>query len=318
MKAVVFKEFGTSNVLEISDISKPTPAQGEVLIRISHTSVNPVDWKIREGHLQDLLPHIFPIVPGWDVAGEIEEVGEGVDNFHEGDLVYAYARKPTVQQGTYAEYITLPTSSVAPLPIGVAPSEAASVPLVGLTAWQGLVEFSKVTSGEDVLITAGAGGVGSFAIQFAKAKGARVITTASAKNHDYLKSLGADEVIDYTKEDVVESIKKLAPDGIDVVFDGAGGESLDQAFQVLKRKGRLVSIVDAPDEKRAADLDAKATFVFVEPNGEQLVEIGRLIESGVVRLPALQVESIREAKKFQDLNQTRHVRGKIVLKIDFA
>ena len=316
MKAVYIRQFGDSTTLEVGEVPDPEPGPGEIQIRIDHTSVNPVDWKIREGYVQSMMPHEFPLILGWDAAGTVAKVGPDAKSFALGDEVYSYTRRPTVQFGTYAEYTVAGESAVAAKPKTLSFAEAATVPLVSLTAWLALVDFAEVSSGDNVFITAGAGGVGSFGIQFAKHRGANVITTASAKNHDYVRSLGADHVVDYTKGDTVAAVRAWKND-VDVVFDCAGGKSLDEAWQVIKNGGRLVSIVDTPSEERAKEKEVRAAFVFVSPSGEELAQIGALIDAGKVQIPHLQVKSVKDAAAALDENQNRHVRGKVALKIDF-
>jgi NADPH:quinone reductase-like Zn-dependent oxidoreductase len=317
MNAILFDSFGSSSVLKVGTTTTPQPKAGEVLIKISHTSVNPVDWKIREGYLQGFLPHALPIIPGWDVAGTIVALGQGSKAFQVNDRVFAYARLPEVKNGTYAEYIALPENFVAALSSDLKNEEAAGIPLVALTAYQGLHENVKIQRGDRVLITAGAGGVGSLAIQFAKLAGAIVTTTASGKNHEYVRALGADHVIDYTSNDVVNAARSVEPHGFDVVFDGAGGDSLKQAWTLIKNGGRLVSIVDTPDAEVAKAKSVDASFHFVYPDGKALATIGKLIAEKKVKLPAFEVKNVREAAAAQDENQKRHVRGKVVLAVDF-
>lgn len=316
MKAIIFKSFGASSVLESATVPTPKPSKDEVLIRISHTSVNPVDWKIREGYLQKALPHVLPIIPGWDAAGEIAEVGEGVRDLAVGESVYAYTRLPEVHAGTYAEYIVVPASFVARRPATLTAAEAAAVPLVGLTAYQALTEFADVKAGDRVLVTAGSGGVGSFAIQFAKALGAHVTATAGSSNQAYLRELGADEAIDYVSQDVGAAGRAIAPQGFDVVLDAVGGTSLAVAAKLVKDGGRLVSIVDTPSQALFDKKTVKHGYHFVYPNGAQLAAIGKLIDAGKVVVPAVAVRSVKEAAAAQDENQKRHVRGKLVLAID--
>lgn len=316
MKAVYIRQFGDSSALEIGDVPTPEPGAGEVKIRIDHTSVNPVDWKIREGYLEAMMPHVFPLVLGWDAAGTVTQVGDNVTSVNVGDEVYSYARQPTVQFGTYAEYTVVDASAVAAKPKSLNFAEAATVPLVALTAWQSLVGFAEVGPGDNVFITAGAGGVGSFGIQFAKERGASVVTTASERNHEYVRGLGADHVVDYTKGDTVAAVRAWN-DSVDVVFDCAGGESLTEGWDVVKDGGRVVSIVDTPSDELAKSRGVRAGFVFVEPNGAQLAEIGALIDAGKVQVPHLQVKSVRDAGAALDENQSRHVRGKVALSIDF-
>ncbi|MCB0404978.1 MAG: NADP-dependent oxidoreductase [Bdellovibrionales bacterium] len=316
MRAVIFDSFGGSEKLRIADVPTPEPQRGEVQIRVAYTSVNPVDWKIREGHLVELLPHHFPIIPGWDVAGTVSAIGPGVKAFHVGDQVYAYARKPEVQWGTYAEYVCLDEAAVARKPKTLSFAQAAGIPLTALTAWQALFDFAALQEGETVLIHAGAGGVGSMAIQFAKQAGAKVITTASAKNHAYVSELGADEVIDYTQTSVPALIKKQYPLGLDIVFDCAGGKALDESYDLLRSEGRLVSIVETPNPKKAEAAQLKAGFVFVSPNSAQLKKIADLVDSGVVLPQHTTERPLEEAAAAQDENEQRHVRGKVVLKVN--
>jgi NADPH2:quinone reductase len=318
MKAITFEKFGSSQTLQITTVPDLKPAPNEVLIRNEFTSVNPVDWKIRQGYLQELMPHQLPIIPGWDAAGVVIGVGNAATKFKVGDRVYAYARLPIVQRGTYAEQVSLPEDYWAKIPDAVTTAEAASVPLVALTAYQALHELAKIRVGDHVLVTAGAGGVGSFAIQFAKLAGAKVTATGSRSNHGYMQELGADFVIDYTGGKTVADGRSIAPQGFDVVLDGAGAQALNDAWQLIKRGGRLVSIVETPNEELAKEKQVQAAFHFVYPNGEQLGQIAGLIAAKKVRVPSYQIRSIREAAAAQDENQARHVRGKVVLAVDFA
>lgn len=315
MKAIVFDSFGGADKLRMAEIATPEPGHGEIQIEVAYTSVNPVDWKIREGHLTELLPHHFPIIPGWDVAGRVSAIGAEVKHFHVGDEVYAYARKPEVQWGTYAEYVCLDENSVAKKPSSISFAQAAGIPLTALTAWQALFDFAALAKGETVLVHAGAGGVGSMAIQFAKHVGATVITTASEKNHAYVTELGADHVIDYRKHSVPDVISKQFSSGLDVVFDCAGGKALEESYGLLKEKGRLVSIVETPDPAKAEKAGLKAGFVFVSPNSEQLVTIARLIDDGKVLPQHTTERPLAEAAAAQTENEQRHVRGKVVLKV---
>ena len=317
MNAIVFENFGSSQVLKPATIATPTPKLGEVLIRIKHTSVNPVDWKIREGYLQAMLPHVFPVIPGWDAAGEIVQVGEGVIQFQVGDLVCAYTRLPEVHWGTYAEYIALPETFLAKLPANLDTPKAAAVPLVALTAYQALHEVVKIKANDKILITAGAGGVGSFAIQFAKLAGAEVSTTAGANNHAYVKSLGAAHAINYQSGSWETIAKTIAPNGFDAVFDGVGSATLTESIGLLKSGGRVVSIVEPPATDALNAKSATGGFHFVYPDGKALSQIITWIAEGKVQLPSIDVRNIKTAATAQDENQKRHVRGKIVLAVDF-
>ena len=308
MKAITYTSFGSSNVLGVSEVPAPAAKPGEILIKISHTSVNPVDWKIREGYLQSMMPHVFPIIPGWDAVGVVAEIGTGVTAFKKGDKVFAYARLPEVHSGTYAEYVALPESYVASIPENITLEQAATVPLVALTAFQALAEILKVENGDHILISGGSGGVGSFAIQMAKSLGATVTTSSSAANVNYVRELGADHVIDYSKTKISEAAQKIAPNGFDKVFDTVGGDTLREVEGLVREAAQVVSIVDTPTH---------GSFHFVYPNGQQLAEIAKLLAEGKVKIPAYKVQSVKEAAQAQDESAGHRVRGKIVLRIDF-
>lgn len=317
MKAIGIEEFGSSNKLKLMDVPLRDLRLGEVRIGIQYTSVNPVDWKIREGYLKDRAPHQFPVVAGWDAAGEVVAVADDVNDWKVGDRVMAYTRLPKIHAGTYAEYINVPSQYLAKVPKGIDLSHAAALPLVGLTAYQALFDVIKLKADDRLLITAGAGGVGSLAIQFAKIAGAEVTATGSTANHGYLKELGADHVVDYTKASCTDELKAIAPHGFSAVLDAAGGNSLQQAWSLISTNGRLVSIVETPDPKEAGREDVAAAFHFVEPNGSQLSTIAKWLEEDRLKVPKIEIRSVKDAAAAQDDNQRRHVRGKIVLKIDF-
>jgi len=314
MKAVVFRDFGGSDKLEMSDTPTPIPSANEVLIEIKYAAVNPVDWKIREGYLKEMLPYRLPIIPGWDASGVVKAIGDKVNKFKVGDEIFAYCRKPMIQSGTYAEYVTLDQAYVAKKPKNISFAEASAIPLVGLTAWQSLFESAKLKKGQTILIHAGAGGVGSLAIQLAKHTGAKVITTASLSNHPYVKKLGADIAIDYSKG-FIEEVKKVAPLGVDIVFDCAGAETLKNSYNLVKPKGHIVSIVKKPDPDLCEKNDIVGSYVFVEPNGEQLTKIAELIEKKAIISPTIEEMPLTQAAHAQDKNRQGHTQGKIVLKV---
>lgn len=315
MKAICMDRFGGTEVLRLCEVEKPNPAEDEVLIRIQFSGVNPVDWKIRDGLLQERLPHLFPLIPGWEAAGVVEQVGTAVTAWHSGDEVFAYCRKPVVQWGTYAEYVVVKATGVALKPCALSFEQAAGVPLAGLTAWQSLFDHCKLQRGQTILIHAGAGGVGGYAIQFAKHAGATVITTASAGNHDYVRALGADQIIDYTTGDFVKQIRISHPQGIDLVFDTIGGETQTRSYEVLRKDGALLSIVSAPDLTQAQQHGVRGLYCFVEPSGEQLREIARLLDSGTVLPPHVEAFPLEQAALAQEKIRTGHVRGKLVLRV---
>jgi NADPH:quinone reductase-like Zn-dependent oxidoreductase len=315
VKAVVVDKFGGVDTLRIADVADPSPGPTEVLIRVDYAGVNPVDYKIRQGHLKDHLPHELPLIPGWDAAGVVESVGAKVTGFSPGDRVFAYCRKPVVKMGAYAELIAVEEAAAAKVPGTLSAAAASTVPLVSLTAWQALTEFAGLRSGESVLIHGGAGGVGGYGIQFARHLGAKVYSTAGKSNLAYLKELGAHHPLDYTAGDVGETLKELEPAGVDVVFDAVGGETLARSYSLLKTGGRLVSIVDVPDAARAAERKLKAGYHFVYPNGRQLADIAALLESGKVRGLPFEELPISQVRLAHEKSESRHVRGKLTLKV---
>ncbi len=315
MKAMVIDAFGGPERIRAAEVPTPAPGPEEVLIALGCTGVNPVDWKIREGMLADMFPHAFPLIPGWDAAGTVSAVGPSVTAFRPGDRVFAYCRKPEIRFGTYCEYVAVRESVVAPIPGSLGFAEAATIPLAGLTAWQSLFDAAKLSAGETVLIHAGSGGVGSLAIQFARHAGARVYTTARAVNHEYVTGLGAHAAIDYARENFVAALRAREPGGIDVVLDTIGGNVQKRSYKVLRKGGRLVSIVSIPDADEARPYDVRTAFVFVEPDGGQLRAIAKLIENGAVRPPAFEVMRLEDAAAAQEKSRAGHVRGKIVLRV---
>jgi NADPH:quinone reductase-like Zn-dependent oxidoreductase len=304
MKAVRIHTYGGPEVLRYEDAPRPVPAAGEVLIKIHAAAVNPVDWKVRAGHLKEMLKYQLPLIPGWDAAGVIEEVGAGVARLKRGDEVYT--RPDISRDGTYAEYITVREQEVALKPKSLDHVHAAAIPLAALTAWQALFDAGGLSGGQRVLIHAAAGGVGSFAVQFAKWKGAYVIGTGSANNHEFLRGLGADETIDYNAvrfEDKVHDV--------DMVLDAMAGETQKRSWKTLKPGGILVSILGLEDPPAGA----RHAQVFVQPNATQLSEIAKLVDAGRVRAIAETVLPLAEARRAQELNETGHTRGKIVLRV---
>jgi NADPH:quinone reductase-like Zn-dependent oxidoreductase len=304
MRAVRLHAFGGPDVLNIEETPRPEPKSGEALIRVHAAGVNPVDWKIREGYTN----HKLPLVPGWDVAGVIEKIGPGTTSLKPGDEVYGYF--DLSRNGAYADYVTVPADQVALKPKSLDFTKAAAVPLAALTAWQGLFDVGGLKAGQKVLIHAAAGGVGSFAVQFAKWKRAYVIGTASGRNVQFLRELGADEVIDYTKAPFEE-----AGDGVDLVLDTMGGETQKRSWQVLNKGGILVSILGQPSQKEADEWGVRQAFFVVRPNAAELAQISDLIDSDDVKPVVETVLPLSDARKAQELSQAGHTRGKIVLKV---
>jgi NADPH:quinone reductase-like Zn-dependent oxidoreductase len=308
MKAVRIHEYGGPEVLKYEDAPRPQPAAGEALIRVHAAGVNPVDRAIRQGYFKERIPFKLPFVPGWDVAGVVEAVGPGVSRLKRGDEVYG--RTDLSREGSYAEYMVARESEIALKPKSVDFVTAAAIPLACLTAWQALFDNAQLTAGQTVLIHGGAGGVGHFAVQLAKIKGARVIATASARNHEFLRSLGADQVIDYNTtrfEDVVHDV--------DVVLDTISGETADRSYQVIKKGGIFVSILRPPSPEKAAAHGVRMGHTFVQANVAELGEIAKLVDSGKLKATIEKVFPLAQAGAAHDLNATGHTRGKIVLRV---
>lgn len=308
MKAVRIHAFGGPEVLKYEDAPRPEPGPGEVLVRVYASGVNPVDWKVREGYLSQFLHHPLPLILGWDLSGTVEALGAGVTEFKIRDEVYS--RPDLARNGAYAEYIVVRENEVALKPKSIDHIHSAAIPLAALTAWQALFDAAKLSAGEKVLIHAAAGGVGSFGVQLAKWKGAYVIGTASKHNHEFLRSLGANETIDYNStrfEDVVRDV--------DVVLDTMAGETQTRSWKVLRKGGTLVSILTPPSAEEAAAHGVRQAYTFVQPNPYQLVEIAKLVDTGKLKVVMGTVLPLSEAGKAHQLSQGGHVRGKIVLKV---
>ncbi|WJY28067.1 NADP-dependent oxidoreductase [Sporosarcina trichiuri] len=309
MKAIVIEQYGGSDQLIEKELPIPDINDNQVLIEMHATSINPIDWKVREGYMKDAMPFDFPLILGWDAAGVVSEVGSKVTQFKKGDKVFA---RPAMENGTYSEYVAVDEDLVALKPDSLSFEEAAAVPLAGLTAWQCVVDFGQVKKGDKVLIQAGSGGVGSYAIQIAKNFGATVYSTASSKNEAFLKELGVDEFIDYKTTDFTDVAKD-----VDLVVDTMGGDILEKSMDVVKKGGRLVSIAGEPDAEKAKEKGITAESLWLNPNGKQLAELGQLIEDGKVKphighTYPLTEQGLRDA---HDLSATHHAKGKIVITI---
>ncbi|UVL96566.1 zinc-dependent alcohol dehydrogenase family protein [Pseudomonas siliginis] len=284
MKAMILKSFGGPDSFELSEVPKPVPQAGQVLVRVHATSINPLDYQVRRGDYPDLVP--LPAITGHDVSGVVEAIGPGVSAFAPGDEVW-YTPQIFDGQGSYAEYHVAAESIIARKPASLSHLEAASLSLVGGTVWEALTVRAVLRVGESILIHGGAGGVGHVAIQVAKAMGARVFTTVREANADFVRSLGADVVIDYTQEDYVEAImRETAGHGVDVVFDTIGGDTLSRSADVLAQLGRVVSIVDIAQPQnlfQAWGKNASYHFVFTRQNRGKLDELSALVERGQLR-----------------------------------
>ncbi|MCL5116350.1 MAG: NADP-dependent oxidoreductase [Firmicutes bacterium] len=309
MEAMVITEYGGADVLHWQDVSHDAVGPHDVVIRIYATSVNPVDWKVRKGYLKGRLPLEFPAILGWDAAGIVESVGSNVTGFRRGDPVFS--RPATNRPGTYAELVVVDEKLVAPKPPRLTYLEAASIPLAGLTAWEGLVEIADLQPGQQVLIHGGAGGVGSYAVQLAKARGAVVAATGSAGNLEYLRALGADRAIDYQEAPFEEAVES-----VDVVFDTIGGETQSRSYAVLKRGGILVSIAQPPNQEEAQRLGVKGTWFFLEPDGEKLRRLGELFARGAMTPQVHHEFALNDLPAAHQLSETGHARGKIGIVVD--
>ncbi len=307
MKAVVINEYGNEDVLNYIDVDRPEPKAGEVLVKIHAAAVNPIDWKTRNGAGEGLGLKL-PIVLGIDIAGTVEAVGDDIEIFKQGDAVYGMTGSGL--SGGYAEYAIASVNTIVLKPESLSFEEAAAIPIAALTAWQAMFDLAHLRSGQRILITGASGGVGSMAVQLAKAKGAFVIGTASGRNEQFVRDLGADEFVDYTKQNFEEVVKD-----VDVVFDTVGGDTLEQAFKTMKKGGFLVSAVETPSEEKAKEFDIKAAWLFCQPNAQQLAQINHLIEAGKLKVHIEAVLPLTEVKKAHQLSQSGRTRGKIVLQI---
>lgn len=308
MKAVRIHAYGEPEVLTYEDAPLPAIGEEDVLIRVHAAAVNPVDWKIRQGHLQGFLDYPLPVILGWDVSGVVEAVGANVTAFQVGDEVYS---RPNIERdGAYAEYIAVNAAEVALKPKTIDHVHAAAVPLAGITAWHCLFEAAQLTAGQRVLIHAAAGGVGSYAVQFARWKGAYVIGTASARNRDFLMELGADEVIDYRTTPF-----ETAVEPVDVVFDTIGGDVQERSWQVVKPGGILVSVISPPSEEKAAAHQCRSAYVFIQPRADWLTEMAQLIDAGTVKPIVDAVLPLTQAVEAHQMSESGHTRGKIVLQV---
>jgi NADPH:quinone reductase-like Zn-dependent oxidoreductase len=308
MKAIRIHRYGGTEALRYEDAPRPQPEAGEVFIRVHAAGVNPIDWKVREGHMKDFWPHKLPLILGWDLSGVVEGLGRGVSRFKIGDEVYSVP-DPT-RNGAYADYIVVRESELALKPNSLHHIRAAAVPMAALTAWQSLFDTGQLKPGQRVLIHAGSGGVGHLAVQLAKWKGAYVFATASTKNQELLREFGADETIDYTTQRFEEVAR-----AVEIVLDPIGGDTQDRSWQVLKKGGALLSLVQPPSAEKAKELGVRAAFVASHPNGVQLAEIAHLIDSRTLKPIVERVLPLLEVRRAHELSQGGHTRGKIVLRV---
>lgn len=302
MKAIQINEYGDESVLNYTDVKRPKPEKDEILIKVHAASVNPVDWKIRDGKGEKFGMKL-PLILGADLAGTVEETGASIQKFKKGDTVYG-----KILTGCYAEYVIVKENEISRKPNNINFEEAASIPMGALTSWQAIFDTAELKRGQKILIHAAAGGVGSMAVQLAKAKGAYVIGTASARNKDFVKDLGADEFIDYTStnfEDVIHDV--------DVVYDTIGGDTHKRSFRVLKEGGYLVSLVEKPSEEMLQKYKVSGKVISSVPHPSQLEKITDLVEAGKIKAHVEKSLPLSKAKEAQKMSKKGHTRGKIIL-----
>lgn len=317
MRSAQMKGYGSSEVVEINqNAAAPNdPSDGKVLVKVKAAGVNPIDWKIREGYMQQMIPLQFPSTLGMDFSGTIEKVGAGVSGFNVGDdEVYGQASVTRGGSGAFAEIALANADSIAHKPKSLNHQEAAGLPLVGVSAWQALVETIGLTDGQKkILIHGGAGGIGSIAIQLAKRLGAYVATTASTNDKQFVKELGADEVIDYK----TQTFEDLLPHDYDAVFDTVGGETYKRSFEVLKRGSGMiiVSMLEQPNQQLMEQFGVKAIFQFTQVNRERLTKLAQWVDQNNIRVNVDRTFPLEEAGKALDYQKDVHPRGKVVLAI---
>ena len=315
MKAVSIDGFGAPDRLRICDRPRPKLAPDGVLIRVAAAGVNPVDWKICAGRLEAAFPHVFPLIPGFDAAGHVEAVGAAVTRFVPGDAVFGYLRKHFIGEGTYAEFVTAPEDIVEMAPRTIGIMDAAGVPTCALSAYQAISGPLAASAGDVVAIGGAAGGVGGFAVQMAAASGARVIGLASAANHDYVRSLGAADVIDYHDADVAGMLRGAAGDGgVDAALDVIGGDGLATLMEAVRPSGRIVSFVDQGVKAKAAEHRLTGTYVFGRAVPGHLAHIASEIEAGRLSVRT-EVVPLSDAAEAHRRSASGHAHGKIVLAI---
>lgn len=324
MHAMLINRTGGAEVFEYGELPTPAPGPGEVLVRVAYAGVNPADWKNRQGMLAQYRPYVFPYIIGFDASGIVAAIGEGVNGIAIGDRVFTPTNHGQGGQGSYAEYTLANADRVAHIPDQLGFREAAALPVAALTAWQGLFDRGGLGAGQFALIHGGSGGVGSFAVQFARWAGARVAATCSTRNVDYLRSLGVERVIDYRSEDIAAAAAQWAPDGLDYLMDAVGASTLPHALQMVKEGGCFVSIPTLVDDGdvAAAILEAQQSGVarvFSTMDDSNcagtLRKIAELVASKEIQLPPVREFPLRDVASAHAIIEGGHNRGKIVLKV---
>jgi len=309
MKAIYIEQYGNAEQLIIGELDKPVITNHQVLIKVQATSVNPVDWMVREGFLKEGGMHTLPLVLGWDVAGEIVEIGSEVSDFSIADAVFAYA--PIEKQGAYAQYIAIDSEVVSHQPKSLSAIQSAAVPLAATTAWQSLIKGCQLKAGDRVLIHNASGGVGSFAVQIAKAQGAYVIGTASKAKQGFVESLGVDEFIDYRSQRFEEVVGE-----VDCVFAAVGADDVvSRSVSIIKKGGYLISLIDEIEQHVAEEAGIFYQRWWVQPNREDLQQIAQLIDNNQIQVQIDKVFAFNEIKQAHALSESKRAQGKIVLTV---
>ncbi|MCE8429476.1 MAG: NADP-dependent oxidoreductase [Candidatus Methanoperedens sp.] len=311
MKAAQIRKYGSSEVVDINkNAPVPVISQGQILVEVYAAGVNPVDWKIREGYMKEMVPLIFPATLGGDFSGVVIETGAGVSEFKKGDEVFGQASALRGGSGSFAEFVSTDTKVVSRKPRKVDHMKAAALPLVGVSAWQALVEHIGLSKGKKILIHGGAGGIGTMAIQLAKYLGAYVATTVNARDMEYARELGADEAIDYKNQ----SFEKILHD-YDAIFDTVGGETYARSFAVLKKGGIIVSMLEQPRPDLMKKYGVNAIAQFTQVNNERLSRVAELADKNILKAQIEKTFPLEKAREALEYLQTGHPRGKVVLKI---
>lgn len=308
MRAAFYTEHGGPEVLQVGELPDPVTGPDDIVVRVAGAGVNPVDWKIREGYLQGAFPSHLPIVPGWDVAGTVEAVGPATSGYAVGDRVLGYVRKDHVQHGTTAELVRAAVRHLAPLPDGVSFEAGGALPLAGLTALQA-VEAAGIGSDDTVLVHAAAGGVGAFAVQLARLRGARVVGTAGEANAEFLRSLGAEPVT--YGDGLADRVRDLLGDGtVTAALDFVGADAIATSFELVRDSARVVSVTDG-----AAVLQGGGRYVFVRPDSAQLGELARLVGDGRLHVEVAATFDLADVADAHRRSETGHGRGKVVVTV---
>ena len=317
MRAVYYHAHGDADVLEFGDRPVPEPDAGQVLVKVAAAGVNPIDRRLRAGELTEYIQRTFPVVPGWDFSGRIESVGADVKDWHPGQDIVGLAFTWAIQHGTYAEYVPVDTTAIAKKPDDLSFTDAAALPLAGLTAWQSLAEFGEVRRGQSVLVQAGAGGVGSMAIPMAKHLGATVYTTCRAKNFDYVRARGADHPIDYATTPYADAIRQAQPDGLDLVLETLIDDGpVRDAIRLVKHGGTVVYMNnEPPDMPEIKEREIKTTFLHHRADGDMLRDLMSKFAEGTFPLPRIEVMNLEDAAEAHRRSESGTTQGKLVLHV---